>query len=186
MTTANHHITTTDRWFLILTCAWTLFLVSCASEVVQNRVSDNEFRQTQHKSQYKVVAVDVLSDVKSEDIADQISASIVSKLRKQGAFERVLSKSATLEKKFDLVVFITPKDYSNRDISQAWVGVFGGRSSLEIQVVLLDGNTGQTLASGTIEGKAPTKTTLFSSSSMALAIDLVGEEAAKFVLNHTQ
>ena len=108
----------------------------------------------------------------------------MSKLRSQRTFDRVLSKSVTLERRFDLVVSVTPKNYSNQDTAQAWVGILGGRSSIEVQVVLLDGNTGHTIASGTIESKAPTKTLIFSSSSMALAIDLVGEEVVRFVLSH--
>lgn len=176
---------TNNHWSLIPIGAFALFLLGCASEVlVDKRISNSEPTQNQHKGQYKVVAVNVVSDGKSEDIDDQLSAAIVSKLRSKRTFERVLSKSATLEKQFDLVILVTPKNYQNQDITQAWIGIFGGRSAIEIQVTLLDGNTGHILATGTIEGKAPTKITLFSSSSMALAIDLVGEEVAKFVLNH--
>ena len=175
----------TSRWLLTSTCVFAL--MGCASEaLVQSLASDGGPKQAQYKGQYKVVAVDVASEAKAEEITDQISAAIVSKLRSSRAFDRVLSKSVTLEKRFDLVISVTPKDYINRDTSQAWLGIFGGRSSLKVQVVLLDGNTGRTLVSGVIEGKARTKTTIFTSSSMALAIDLVGEEVAKFALHHIQ
>ena len=173
------------RWLLTPTCTLALLLLGCASEVaVRSSASATEPRQVQSKSQYRVVAIDVISDEKSEQVTDQLSAAIVSKLRSQRTFDRVLSKSVTLERRFDLVVSVTPKNYSNQDTAQAWVGILGGRSSIEVQVVLLDGNTGHTIASGTIESKAPTKTLIFSSSSMALAIDLVGEEVVRFVLSH--
>jgi ABC-type uncharacterized transport system auxiliary subunit len=171
------------RWLTIPIGTLALLLVGCASEVgVTRQTSSGEPTQSQYKSRYKVVAVNVISDGKSEDTIDQLSSAIVSKLRAKGAFERVLSKSATFEKQFDLVVSVTPKKYQNQDTTQAWVGILGGRSEIEIQVTLLDETTGRTIASGTIEAKAPTKLTLFSSSSMALAIDLVAEEVAKFVL----
>lgn len=171
----------------ISTCAIVLLFLGCASDVsILSQVSGTETNQPQRKGQYRVVAVDVASDGKADDLIDQISAAIVLKLRSQRAFDRVVSKSMTLEKQFDLVVFVTPKDYSNQDTAQAWVGIFGGRSSLEVQVVLRNGATGQALVTGTVEGKAPTKTTLFSSSSMALAIELVAEQVAKFVVGHTQ
>jgi hypothetical protein len=162
-----------------------LFLTGCASEVlVDNQVSNNEPLQSQHKGQNKVVVVDVVSNRKSEDVVDQLSAAIVSKLRSKGAFRRVLSRSVTLENQFDLVVSVTPKRHQNQDIAQGWLGIFGGQSAIEVEVSLLDGNNGHLLAKGTIEARAPPRITIFTSTSMALAIDLVGDEVAKFVLNH--
>jgi PBP1b-binding outer membrane lipoprotein LpoB len=174
------------RWLAICPIGiLALLLVGCASEVgVHRKASSSEPTQSQYKSRYKVVAVNVVSDGKSEDTIDQLSSAIVSKLRGTGAFGRVLSKSATLEKQFDLVVSVTPTKYQNQDIAQAWVGILGGRSAIEIQVTLLDETTSRTIASGTIEAKAPVKLLLFSSSSMALAIDFVGEEVARFVLEN--
>ncbi len=160
-------------------------IVGCASEVVTTKQSSqSEQIAAQNKSRYRVVAVNVVSDGKSADIADQLSSAIVLKLRAKGVFERVLSKSVTLEKQFDLIVSVTPTNYQNQDLAQAWLGIFGGRSAMEVQVALSDEQAGRTLTTGTVEGKAPTKTTLFSSSSMALAIDLVGEEVARFVLSN--
>jgi len=175
----------TFRLLSIFVGAFAILVMGCASRAVVDKQGGSDALSSQRKSRYKVVAVNVVSDGKSDDIMDQLSSAIVSKLRARGVFERVLSKSATLERQFDLVVSVVAETYKNKDLAQAWLGILGGRSAMEVEVALRDESAGRALTSGTIEGKAPTKTTLFSSSSMALAIDIVAEEVAKFVLANT-
>ena len=174
-----------NQWFAILISLLAIVLTGCVSGTqTQKGEADSKSVRKQCRGQNMVVAVDVVSDGKSADVVDQLSSAIVSKLRSKNVFKRVLSKSATLEKHFDMVVSVTPKSYQHRDIAQYWLVFFGGRSAIAMQVMLIDGNTGQTIAEGTIEAKAPMKITTFTATSMALAIDLAAEEVANFTIDN--
>ncbi len=138
-------------------------------------------------NKYQVVVVEVPTENDNADnisIADELAGSIVANLRKKKLFKRVYSRSSTLKKDFDLIISVKKTGGYDADIAQAWLGIFGGHSSMEIDVDLIDGKTGKVIGSSRITSSAAVKSNIFTSSSMSQAIERIGEQVADHVAHN--
>ncbi len=136
-------------------------------------------------SEYRVVAVEVPADSRktgNPEVIDELVGSVVANLREAGAFQKVYSRSATLVKNFDLIISLVPTAVLDTEIGQAWFGILAGSSTMSIDVQLINGQSGEVLGVATIEGTSAHKTTIFTSSSMAQAIERISEKIASYVV----
>lgn len=170
-----------------LTFFWlyVLILIGCASTGSIEEIEVNKNIKIL-KGEYKTIAVVFVyngDDKSNSSVPDQLIGSIVDNLREKKIFKKVYSKSATLKKNFDLIVEVTPLDVTNADIAQSLIMTWAGISGIKTRVEIIDGKTGEKLGSSVITGKAAFKATVFTSSSMAQAIERAGEAIADYVAN---
>jgi Domain of unknown function (DUF4410) len=132
---------------------------------------------------FERVVVEVVSDgdKKSQSMVDRLAVAIVTKLRETGSFKRVAARGIGLDTEFDLVVTVAPGDIRNADKGAYWVGVFAGRSKIDVVTTLTDGVSGETLGEQEFNAESKLAATIFSHASAGQAIDGIATQVAAFV-----
>lgn len=132
-------------------------------------------------SSYKTVAIKVIASAPDAD-ADALSLenAIITELRKEPRFTKVISRTGSPDTKVDLVVNANITDI--RKVSQSkrvMLGGLAGRGSVTVQADLVDGKSGRKLGSFSSEGKTSGGTVFSGTTEQALR--RAAEQVAGFV-----
>jgi len=140
-----HHIVL-HIWFLALG----LLITGCAGQDV--RVHANSGAKL---SNYKTVLVEFTTKVPdSNEQLDQLESMVISKVKREGWFEKVLSASGNPDSKTDLTLKADLIELVKvSGAARFWGGAFAGRAKAVMSVKLVDNSSGNLLSEFQAEGK---------------------------------
>ena len=103
---------------------------------------------------YKILAVEVFSQPEDSEIKEQLAGLIIAKLREKEVFERVYSKSFSLEQGADLRLHVVIKSVRKiNPVKRYFLAPFIGPGRLKVDIQIVDNKNNQTLATAQAEGE---------------------------------